>query len=62
MKTDSIETAIDAIAAGRMVVVVDDENRENEGDLIMAAQAATEADIAFMVRYTSGVLCISLPG
>ena len=62
MKTDSIETAIDAIAAGRMVVVVDDENRENEGDLIMAAQAATESDIAFMVRYTSGVLCISLPG
>ena len=62
MKTDSIETAIDAIAAGRMVVVVDDENRENEGDLIMAAQAATEADIAFMVRYTSGVLCVSLPG
>jgi 3,4-dihydroxy 2-butanone 4-phosphate synthase/GTP cyclohydrolase II len=41
---------------------VDDENRENEGDLIMAAQAATEADIAFMVRYTSGVLCVSLPG
>jgi 3,4-dihydroxy 2-butanone 4-phosphate synthase/GTP cyclohydrolase II len=62
MKTDSIETAIDAIAAGRMVVVVDDENRENEGDLIMAAQAATDADIAFMVRYTSGVLCVSLPG
>ncbi|NPT42796.1 bifunctional 3,4-dihydroxy-2-butanone-4-phosphate synthase/GTP cyclohydrolase II [Paraburkholderia sp. 1N] len=62
MKTDSIETAIGAIAAGRMVVVVDDENRENEGDLIMAAQAATEADIAFMVRYTSGVLCVSLPG
>jgi len=61
VKTDSIETAIGAIAAGRMVVVVDDENRENEGDLIMAAQAATEADIAFMVRYTSGVLCVSLP-
>jgi len=62
VKTDSIETAIGAIAAGRMVVVVDDENRENEGDLIMAAHAATEADIAFMVRYTSGVLCVSLPG
>ncbi|AIO37039.1 GTP cyclohydrolase II [Burkholderia cenocepacia] len=62
MKTDSIDTAIQAIAAGRMVVVVDDEDRENEGDLIMAAQLATEADIAFMVRYTSGVLCVSLPG
>lgn len=61
MKTDSIEVAIEAIAAGRMVVVVDDEDRENEGDLIMAAQAATEAAVAFMVRYTSGVLCVSLP-
>ena len=61
MTTDSIESAIDAIAAGRMVLVVDSEDRENEGDLIMAGQAATEADIAFMVRYTSGVLCISLP-
>jgi 3,4-dihydroxy 2-butanone 4-phosphate synthase/GTP cyclohydrolase II len=62
VKTDSIETAIAAVAAGRMVVVVDDENRENEGDLIMAAQAATEANLAFMVRHTSGVLCVSLPG
>jgi 3,4-dihydroxy 2-butanone 4-phosphate synthase/GTP cyclohydrolase II len=62
VKTDSIETALAAIAAGRMVVVVDDENRENEGDLIMAAQAATEMDLAFMVRHTSGVLCVSLPG
>ena len=62
MKTDSIETALEAIAAGKMIVVVDDENRENEGDLIMAAQVATEADLAFMVRYTSGVLCVSLPG
>jgi 3,4-dihydroxy 2-butanone 4-phosphate synthase/GTP cyclohydrolase II len=62
MKTDSIETAIEAVAAGRMVVVVDDENRENEGDLIMAAQVATESDLAFMVRYTSGVICVSLPG
>ncbi|MGF6598112.1 3,4-dihydroxy 2-butanone 4-phosphate synthase/GTP cyclohydrolase II [Paraburkholderia sp. GAS448] len=62
MKTDSIETALEAIAAGKMIVVVDDENRENEGDLIMAAQVATEADLAFMVRYTSGVICVSLPG
>lgn len=62
MKTDSIETALKAIAAGKMVVVVDDEDRENEGDLIMAAQVATEANLAFMVRYTSGVICVSLPG
>jgi len=58
---DSIDSAICAIAAGRMVVVVDDEDRENEGDLIMAAEKATDADVAFMVRYTSGVLCVSLP-
>jgi len=45
-----------------MVVVVDDEDRENEGDLIMSAQMATPLDIAFMVRYTSGVLCVALPG
>ncbi|PMS25526.1 bifunctional 3,4-dihydroxy-2-butanone-4-phosphate synthase/GTP cyclohydrolase II [Paraburkholderia rhynchosiae] len=61
MASDSIESALEAIAQGRMVVVVDDEDRENEGDLIMAAAAATEQDIAFMVRYTSGVLCVALP-
>lgn len=61
MATDSIESAIAAIAKGQMVIVVDDESRENEGDLIMAAQAATEEAVAFMVRHTSGVLCVSLP-
>ncbi|WP_321893446.1 3,4-dihydroxy-2-butanone-4-phosphate synthase [Paraburkholderia tropica] len=62
MATDRIEDALTAIAAGSMVVVVDDEDRENEGDLIMSAEKATTADIAFMVRYTSGVLCVALPG
>jgi 3,4-dihydroxy 2-butanone 4-phosphate synthase/GTP cyclohydrolase II len=59
---DSIATAIDCIAAGGIVVVADDEQRENEGDLIMAADAATPEAIAFFVRYTSGVICAALPG
>ncbi len=62
MKADRIETALEAIARGGLVVVVDDEDRENEGDLIMAAEHATPEAIAFMVRHTSGVLCVGLPG
>lgn len=59
---DRIEDALEVIAAGGMVVVADDERRENEGDLILAADAATPESIAFMVRYTSGVVCAALPG
>ncbi|WP_040701456.1 bifunctional 3,4-dihydroxy-2-butanone-4-phosphate synthase/GTP cyclohydrolase II [Nocardia vinacea] len=59
---DTIETALAALAAGGMVVVVDDEDRENEGDLVLAAALATPEAIAFMVRHTSGVLCAPLPG
>jgi 3,4-dihydroxy 2-butanone 4-phosphate synthase/GTP cyclohydrolase II len=59
---DPIPVALQEIADGGMVVVVDDEDRENEGDLIMAAGHATAADLAFMVRYTSGVVCVALPG
>lgn len=62
MSTHSIEEAIRAIAAGSMVVVVDDEDRENEGDIIMAAEKVTPEAIAFMVRWTSGVLCVAVPG
>ena len=57
------QSVIDAIAAvknGEIVCVVDDEDRENEGDLIMAAEKATPETIGFIVRYTSGVLCVSL--
>lgn len=57
----TIEQAVAAIAAGQMVIVVDDEDRENEGDLIMAAEFATPEAMAFMVRWTSGVLCVGLP-
>ena len=54
---DSVQTAVDAIAAGRAVVVVDDEDRENEGDIIFAAEHATPELMGFMIRYTSGVVC-----
>jgi 3,4-dihydroxy 2-butanone 4-phosphate synthase / GTP cyclohydrolase II len=56
----AIERAIAEIADGRPVVVVDDENRENEGDLIFAAEKATPELLAFMVRYTSGYICVPL--
>jgi 3,4-dihydroxy 2-butanone 4-phosphate synthase / GTP cyclohydrolase II len=55
-----IERAIKDIAAGRPVIVVDDEDRENEGDLIFAAEKATPELLAFMVRYTSGYVCVAL--
>ena len=58
----SPEAAVAAIGAGEMVVVVDDEARENEGDLIMAAEDATAETIAFYVRYTSGLICVPLTG
>ena len=58
---DPIEAAIADIAAGRPVVVVDDEDRENEGDIIMAAAKATPEWVAFTIRHTSGILCVPLP-
>ena len=57
-----IEDVIAAFGRGELVLVVDDEDRENEGDLIMAAEFATPKQTAFMVRHTSGVLCVSMPG
>lgn len=58
----SVEDALRDIAAGKFIVVVDDENRENEGDLIIAADCVTPESIAFMVRYTSGVICCAMQG
>ena len=55
-----IEDAIAAIGAGEMIIVVDDADRENEGDLIMAAEYATADKIAFFLNHTSGVICIPL--
>ncbi|MQA64045.1 MAG: bifunctional 3,4-dihydroxy-2-butanone-4-phosphate synthase/GTP cyclohydrolase II [Actinophytocola sp.] len=59
-KFAGIERAIADIAEGKPVVVVDDEDRENEGDLIFAAEKATPELVAFMVRYTSGYICVPL--
>ena len=59
---DPVERAIADVAAGRAVVVVDDEDRENEGDLIFAAQRATPELAGFMIRHTSGVICVAMTG
>ncbi|RJQ78202.1 bifunctional 3,4-dihydroxy-2-butanone-4-phosphate synthase/GTP cyclohydrolase II [Pseudonocardiaceae bacterium YIM PH 21723] len=58
----SIERALADIAAGKAVVVVDDEDRENEGDLIFAAEKATPELLAFTIRNTSGYVCVALTG
>jgi 3,4-dihydroxy 2-butanone 4-phosphate synthase/GTP cyclohydrolase II len=55
-----VEAAVAAIAQGEFVVVADDEDRENEGDLIIAADAVTAEKIAFMVRHTSGLICVGI--
>ncbi len=57
-----VQEIIDAIARGELVIMVDDEDRENEGDLIMAADAATSDKVGFMLRHTSGIICLSVPG
>jgi 3,4-dihydroxy 2-butanone 4-phosphate synthase/GTP cyclohydrolase II len=61
VRLDSIERAIADIAAGKAVVVVDDEERENEGDIIFAASKATPELMAFTIRHSSGVICVPMP-
>lgn len=61
MSFDSIEDAIKEIRDGKMVIVVDDEDRENEGDLTMAAERVTPEAINFMAKHGRGLICISLP-
>ena len=56
----SVVDAVEAIAAGRIVMVVDNEHRENEGDLIIAAEYATPDALAFFVRHTSGFICTAI--
>lgn len=56
----TIEEAIKALIQGKPVIVVDDEDRENEGDLILSAEKSTPEAIAFMVRHTSGILCVPM--
>lgn len=60
LKFNTIEEAIADLKAGKMVIVVDDENRENEGDLVLAAEHVTAEKMAFVIRYTGGVVCLAL--
>lgn len=57
-KFDSVDAAIQDIVAGKLVIVTDDEDRENEGDLVMAASKATPETINMMIRYGSGIVCV----
>ena len=61
MQTDAVAAAIDAFKRGEIVVVTDDTDRENEGDLIVAAVHATPEKIGFIVRYTTGIVCAPMP-
>lgn len=57
---DPVDALVADLRAGRMVVVMDDEERENEGDLILAAELATPEAVAFMIRHTSGIICVPM--
>ncbi|HUN71038.1 MAG TPA: 3,4-dihydroxy-2-butanone-4-phosphate synthase [Steroidobacteraceae bacterium] len=57
---NSVEEIVADFRAGRMVLIMDDEDRENEGDLIMAAELATPEAVAFMIRHTSGIICVPM--
>ncbi len=61
-RVDDLDDALAALRAGRPVVVADDADRENEGDLIFAADLATPELMAFTIRHTSGVICVPMPG
>jgi 3,4-dihydroxy 2-butanone 4-phosphate synthase/GTP cyclohydrolase II len=56
----SIDAALEALKKGEFVIIVDDEKRENEGDLVLAAESATSEKLAFMIRNTGGVVCLAL--
>jgi 3,4-dihydroxy 2-butanone 4-phosphate synthase/GTP cyclohydrolase II len=58
--TDELKKALDDYRAGRMIIVTDDEKRENEADLVFSAQYATQDKLAFMIRHTSGVVCVAV--
>ena len=58
--TDELKKALDDYRAGRMIIVTDDEKRENEADLVFSAQFATQDKLAFMIRHTSGVVCVAI--
>lgn len=62
MTIAKIEDAIEAISRGEMVIVVDDEDRENEGDIIAASDSITSQQIAFMMNHARGLICVAMPG
>lgn len=62
MMVSSIEEALEDIRAGKMIILVDDEDRENEGDLYMAAESADAASINFMAKYGRGLICLAMSG
>ncbi len=62
MAFSKIEDAVAALARGGMIVVVDDENRENEGDIIVASEAITPEAIAFMMKHARGLICVAMEG
>src|SRR6187455_3090557 len=59
---DSIESVVADLRTGKMVIVVDDADRENEGDLVMAAEKATPAAVNFMAKHGRGLICVPAPG
>ncbi|MCJ1393229.1 3,4-dihydroxy 2-butanone 4-phosphate synthase [Xylographa bjoerkii] len=58
---DSIESTVQAFREGKFIIVLDSQDRENEGDLIIAAEVVTTEKMAFMIRYTSGLICTPMP-
>ena len=61
-RMDRVEDALAALREGRTVIVVDDESRENEGDLILPAQSATTEQLAFAIRHSTGIICAPMAG
>ena len=59
-KFHTIQEALDEIRAGKFVILVDDEDRENEGDLVFAAEKISPADVNFMAKYGRGLICLAL--
>ena len=62
MALDTIEQALEDIRAGKLVIVADDEDRENEGDLVGAAEMVSADMINFMATHGRGLICVTLPG
>ena len=60
MKFDSIQSAVDEIRNGQCVVIVDDADRENEGDVVMASELITPDAVNFMAKYARGLICVSI--